>query len=130
MILALLDGLWQDVEVAHGTVGDCSLTLIEGGAKGADAIAKWWAEQSPMHGYNERGDDEPRFEHLSFPADWQTHGRAAEPIRNRRMLTEGRPNLVIAFKDGLDLASGRGETEHMCKIAKNAGIEVWTMNHG
>jgi hypothetical protein len=129
MICAVLDGLWCEVEIGHLVAEMATFTLIEGGAKGADAIAKWWADSAPAHGYNERGDDEPHFEHLSFPADWVTHGRAAGPIRNRQMLTEGKPDLVIAFKDGLDLASGRGGTEHMVKIAKDAGIEVWVMSH-
>src|ERR1700761_8081446 len=61
--------------------------VISGGARGADALAVLWAQ---MRGV-------PFSE---FHADWQTHGRAAGPIRNRRMLEEGAPDLVIAFPGG------------------------------
>lgn len=50
-------------------------------------------------------------------ADWKTHGRAAGPIRNQRMIDEWKPTLVIAF------AGGRG-TADMIRRAKAAGIEV------
>jgi len=52
-----------------------------------------------------------------FPADWETHGKAAGPIRNQRMLDEGRPDLVVAFP------GGRG-TSDMVARAKRAGVEV------
>lgn len=52
-----------------------------------------------------------------FPADWDTHGKAAGPIRNKQMLAEFKPDLVVAFP------GGRG-TEHMKKIARDAGVPV------
>lgn len=79
--------------------------VIHGAAKGADSLAGEWAKQ---HGIPS----------LEYPADWQKHGRAAGPIRNELMLREGKPDLVIAFH------GGRG-TAHMCRIAKEAGVEVW-----
>lgn len=78
--------------------------LIHGAAKGADTQAGIYAER-----------------HLipvaSFPADWQKDGRAAGPIRNARMLKEGKPDLVIAFP------GGRG-TADMVRQARKSGIEV------
>jgi hypothetical protein len=52
-----------------------------------------------------------------FPADWTSHGRAAGPIRNQRMIDDGRPDLVIAFP------GGRG-TADMVSRAERAGIKV------
>lgn len=66
-------------------------TLIEGGARGADTLARVWAAQAsvPVE---------------TFPADWSQHGRRAGTIRNKRMLTEGRPDLVVAFPGGVGTA--------------------------
>lgn len=60
-------------------VGDCPT--------GADAMARNWAVG--------RG-------HVPtvFSADWEKQGKAAGPIRNQRMLDEGKPDLVLAFPGG------------------------------
>jgi len=81
-----------------------SLTIIEGGAVGADRIARTWAYHSghTIH---------------TFEADWNRHGRAAGPIRNQRMIDDGKPELVVAF------AGGRG-TADMVRRAKAAGVPV------
>ncbi len=50
-------------------------------------------------------------------ADWTTHGRAAGPIRNARMLAEYHPDLVIAFP------GGRGTLDMVSK-AERAGVAV------
>jgi hypothetical protein len=78
--------------------------IIHGAASGADTLAKKWARGN-------RCPDE------AYYADWKAHGRAAGPIRNRLMIEEGKPDLVIAFP------GGRG-TENMKKQARAAGIEV------
>ena len=52
-----------------------------------------------------------------FLPDWEKHGRAAGPIRNKLMLDEGRPDLVVAFP------GGRG-TANMVKQASAASVEV------
>jgi hypothetical protein len=78
--------------------------LIEGGARGADYMARRFAEwsQIPVK---------------TFPADWATYGKAAGPMRNQRMIDDGKPDLVVAF-DG-----GRG-TADMIGRAERAGIRV------
>lgn len=78
--------------------------IIAGGARGADELAAQYAE---VFGIRLR----------VYPADWKTHGRAAGPIRNQRMLDEGKPDLVIAFP------GGRG-TEDMVRRARAAGVPV------
>jgi hypothetical protein len=52
-----------------------------------------------------------------YPADWGAHGKAAGPIRNQRMLDEGKPDLVLAFP------GGRG-TRDMITRALRAGVRV------
>ena len=78
--------------------------LIHGAAQGADTCAAHWGEQNP------------HVETKAFPADWDTHGRSAGPIRNREMLREN-PELVVAFQ------GGKG-TADMVQIAKKAGLYV------
>ena len=78
--------------------------IIHGDYYGADDLAKGWA--------NLRGVPE-----APFPADWQTHGRAAGPIRNQQMIDEGKPDLVVAFPGGTGTAD-------MIRRAKAAGIRV------
>jgi hypothetical protein len=79
-------------------------TIIEGGARGADAIAREWAE----------GMDIPV---ETYPADWEAHGKQAGYLRNRKMLLDGKPDLIVAFN------GGKG-TKMMVTIAKNANVPV------
>lgn len=78
--------------------------VIEGGATGADRLAREWATS--------RG-----IAVSTFPANWELHGKRAGPVRNCRMLREGHPDLVVAFK------GGRG-TAHMVRISRDAGVRV------
>lgn len=84
-------------------------TLIEGGASGVDRLAKEWAES--------RGVDV-----LSFPAQWDQHGKSAGPIRNRQMaefLQDAEQQhavngLVVVFPGGKGTANMRETAERMC----------------
>ena len=78
--------------------------VIHGGARGADALAGEWAESRGV-------------ECQVYPADWRRHGRAAGPIRNREMLEQSKPDLVVAFPGGVG-------TAHMARIARAAGYRV------
>lgn len=78
--------------------------IIEGGAKGADQLAAIWS-------------DKPGVGLERFEADWENQGSFAGPARNRRMLREGNPDLVVAFP------GGRG-TADMVKQARKAGVKV------
>jgi hypothetical protein len=84
--------------------------ICHGAARGADRLAGLWA--SSRHVVVK-----------PYPADWEKHGRAAGPIRNRLMLDDFHPDLVVAFKDGFDYSLESGGTEHMVKIARAAGVE-------
>ncbi len=92
---------------AHLFPGD---TLIHGAARGADSMAGQYGAEMGL-------------KVQAFPADWATHGRAAGPIRNRQMLVEGKPDLVIAF------AGGRG-TANMMVQAREAGVPVIEVEAG
>jgi hypothetical protein len=68
--------------------------LVNGGARGADTLAKEWALVVGA-------------EVLTMPADWGRHGRAAGPMRNEQMtkrLAElrdhGNEVVVLAFHGG------------------------------
>jgi hypothetical protein len=77
--------------------------IIEGGAKGADTWAAQWG--------GSRGILE------TYPADWEAFGSMAGPMRNKAMLDEGKPDLVIAFPGGAG-------TRNMIRQARKAGVEV------
>jgi hypothetical protein len=81
------------------------LTVIQGGASGADHMARQWAMEQPSVWV------------INEPADWKTHGKAAGPIRNQKMIDEHRPDIVLAF------AGGRG-TADMVRRAKAAKLHV------
>jgi predicted Rossmann-fold nucleotide-binding protein len=78
--------------------------LSHGGAEGVDTIAGTWAI---AHGV----------QCAEYRANWKEHGRAAGPMRNRLMLEEERPDLVIAFP------GGRG-THDCTKQAQSLGLTV------
>lgn len=60
--------------------------LAQGGARGVDRIAReFWDLNHPT---------DLAFE---YAADWDRDGKAAGPIRNREMLEDFEPDLVLAF---------------------------------
>jgi len=93
--LADATGSYSSLTVSH---------IIQGGARGADEGAKDWAKSEGITC-------------IEFPADWKAHGKAAGPIRNRKMLDQGKPDFVIA------LPGGRG-TKNMVDQAISRGIAV------
>lgn len=105
--------------------------LIHGGAKGADSLSQEWWEGRKDYSLIVLPDP------IVFPALWDdltapgavvkirksgpskgtSYNAAAGPIRNAKMLTEGKPDLIVAFPGG----SG---TKDMVDRAKAAGVEV------
>lgn len=97
------DRVFAALDFVRSDVGE--MTVIQGGARGADALAReWCANQPSIHMVNE-------------PADWNAQGKSAGPIRNQRMLDEHKPDVVITF------SGGRG-TADMVRRARAAGVPV------
>jgi len=82
--------------------------FMQGGARGADKLAREWATTKP------------EIEMYVCKADWDKNGKAAGPMRNARML-EWKPDLVVAFP------GGRG-TANMIKQATAAGVPAKQIN--
>ena len=79
-------------------------SIIQGGCTGPDRFANEWA----------LGNNLPS---MTFYADWKHEGAAAGPIRNQRMLDEGKPDIVLAFP-------GKSGTADMVKRAAASGVRV------
>lgn len=62
-------------------------TIIQGEARGADSMAKDWFFRN-----NDKYMDLKR-----YPADWDQYGKKAGPIRNQKMLYEGKPTYFVGF---------------------------------
>lgn len=79
--------------------------VIHGAAKGADTLAGEWADARgiPVQAY---------------PADWKKLGLVAGPVRNERMLREGKPDGAVAFPGG-------NGTADMVRRAEAARVSVW-----
>ena len=88
--------------------------IVHGGARGADKMAGSLARKMP-------GLQEP----LVYPADWGRYGGAAGAIRNRAMLDEEKPSLVIAFWDGVSPG-----TRGMMEETRKRGIVLWEIRDG
>lgn len=85
-------------------------TIITGAASGADEIAEEWAGRHEI-------------EYIGCPARWKAHGDAAGPIRNRYMLEQHKPDLVVAFPGGTG-------TRGMVGLAMEAGVKVKVFREG
>jgi hypothetical protein len=82
-------------------------TVIEGKARGADTIA---GREAKSMGFNV----------IEYPAEWDKYGKAAGPIRNRKML-DNKPQLVVAFHNNIEQSKG---TKDCITEAKKRGIGV------
>jgi hypothetical protein len=80
------------------------ITIISGEARGADTLAKEYATEC---GWDYEG----------YPADWRVYGKGAGYVRNRQMLVEGKPDLVVAFPGG-------NGTKMMTELAMKADVPV------
>jgi len=78
--------------------------VVSGVAKGADITGEEWAHDTEIS-------------IKQFPADWETNGKAAGPIRNTKMADYA--EALVAFWDG----NSRG-TKHMIDTAVKKGLYV------
>ncbi len=85
-----------------------AITIIEGGASGADALAKRYAK-------------EQGYELLEFKAKWNLYGKMAGPIRNGEMVSFAAAKehaVAIFFWDGKSPGTGNCLSQ-----AKRAGLQ-------
>jgi hypothetical protein len=82
--------------------------IIHGGCSGADALAASYAVRLGI-------------ECRSYCADWSTHGRAAGPIRNRKMLEENQDAILVVFPGGAG-------TANCAKTADSLGMTIIRVN--
>lgn len=75
-------------------------TIISGGAKGADALAKRYAQYWD-------------FEYIEYPADWNKYGKSAGFMRNQQIVDAC--DMVLAFWDGVSKG-----TKHTIELARRA----------
>lgn len=98
-LYAVLDGIHAATPVR---------LLIEGGARGADRMARSWAI-------------ERKVPYKTFDAKWSEYGRSAGPIRNREQFEKGRPDRLAAFHDEIENSTG---TKDMIAVARKGGCRV------
>ena len=116
LVLICGDRNWTDKQaierefIRHG-LNPIRDIIMHGAARGADSLA---GQIGKAHGFQVR----------SYPAQWDTYGRAAGPIRNNLMLDQN-PDLVLAFHPNINISKGTG---HMVKIARAKGTETEVFN--
>ena len=94
--------VFQALDAIHYHRGPIT-ALIEGGATGADKLARGWALKN----------DVPV---VTYRADW-SRGRRAGPERNQLMVADARADLMLAFQGGLGTADA-------IRRAQRAELEV------
>ena len=104
-----IDALLAGLDVLAEGRGQ-KLTIIHGDAPGADRMAgrlarRWGASVIPE------------------PAQWDVHGRAAGPIRNKKMLDEHKPDVVFAFRS----AGKSNGTDDMVGRSKAAKVPTYVI---
>lgn len=90
--------------LANNELSHRAVSIVSGMARGADRMGWEFAQKARVQCY-------------AFPADWDTHGKAAGPIRNRAMaeFADG----LLAFWDG----QSRG-TKNMIETMQRMGKPV------
>ena len=83
-------------------------TIIHGGARGADALADYYARKMG-------------FTVETFPAEWDKYGKRAGYVRNRAMLDSGADHVYAFVSKPIEESRG---TAMMVKIAQEAGVAV------
>lgn len=95
----------KDYKFFKNNLPDLNITrIISGGSSGIDSLAKRYAL-------------EENIEYMEFLPDWNTHGLAAGPIRNKKIVDAA--EYMVAFWDG----KSKG-TKSAIKLAKQKGIPV------
>lgn len=84
---------------------DRNMCIVSGGARGADRLAKRYA------------DEHEEVYYVEHPADWKTHGKKAGMLRNLDIVKDG--HMVLAFWNG----KSKG-TKHTLGLAQTLGKPI------
>ena len=94
--------LWWELGCLH--IQHPITLIITGGARGADSLARLWAESHNVAS-------------ITYEAQSTRRVRVTSPLRNRLLLEEGKPDLVVAFPGGY-------ATADCVTQARALGIEI------
>ena len=84
--------------------------VIEGGAAGADTLAKEIAQEAGV-------------EYKEYPAQWNKHGKNAGPIRNQIMLNDN-PDIEIVYAFHDHISESRGTKDMVARAQKAHKIVI------
>jgi hypothetical protein len=101
LVYAALDKLYNSFYIG-------TMTIIEGGALGADRLAQQWAQQNHIDVVL-----------ITVHANWDKYGNSAGMRRNKEMV-DLKPDLCIAFK------GGKG-TLNMIEICNSRNVNVFKL---
>jgi hypothetical protein len=99
--------LWACLDGLHAGVLGPVEWVVQGGARGTDAMADRWAELNHVG-------------RMTFRAEWHVHGPSSGPIRNQQQVdwVASKPKRVCVAQAG-----GRGTADCVARSIK-AGIRV------
>lgn len=100
----VMDEQCQSILAMFCAQNGCDITIISGGADGADSLGKEYAYVR-------------QWVYEEYPADWDQYGKAAGPIRNKQMAQDAQ--ILIAFWDGRSPG-----TLDMIKQALKGGLDL------
>ena len=105
--------LSQTLDAVLGKYTFFEAQIVSGCCRGADVLGEHYATE---HGIPVK----------RFPADWLAYGKAAGPIRNRKMAeyAEEGDGMLVAFWDG----KSRG-TASMIRLAEKYGLRIKTITY-
>lgn len=87
--------------------------LVQGGAEGADYLAKTWAVSNAV-----------QFAEFKVTTkQWRINGKSSGPRRNYLMLSVCRPNVIVVFP------GGNGTTD-CARQAKRLGVKIVNESNG
>lgn len=93
---------------------DKEFIVIHGGAKGPDSIAGGWARK--IH------NEIPEIVESVHKPNWRLYGAAAGLIRNQEMLDQEKPDICLAFWDGM--SAGTRDMINRCRKA-NVPVRIY-----